>query len=214
MNNTFQMNQYAGDLITPQTPLHNVQSSVEPQGLNPGVTLNERAVTGQLVIRLRGDLVAASNVMQSVCGVELPMRLTYVGAPHNETLNTIAWMSPDEWRLCCPLNRAFELEQQLLSELSSVPGLSLSVVNNSGGFTIIDLSGPDAENLLKKSTSYDIRARNFPVGKVVNTTFAKGSATLLKTGEDQWQLWVRRSFADYIWLWLQHSARDYGMNTF
>ncbi len=213
--NTFLMNQFANAAVPMQTPLHHaLQAGVGADAMQNGVggiVLTERCVTGHLVIRLKGDLLAASSMMLSVCGVPLPYRLSYLGMPLDATLNTLAWMSPDEWRLCCPVDRAFDLEQRLLAELSALPGLSPAIVNNTGGFTIIDLSGKDAKNLLKKSTGYDVREQNFPVGKVVNTTFAKASVTLLRTGEEQWQLWLRRSFAEYVWLWLQHSAKEYGL---
>ena len=32
-----------------------------------------------------------------------------------------------------------------------------------------------------------------------------------RTGEEVWELLVRRSFADYIWLWLQDASAEYGM---
>jgi sarcosine oxidase subunit gamma len=31
------------------------------------------------------------------------------------------------------------------------------------------------------------------------------------TGEDTWELLIRRSFADYWWMWLQDAAAEYGL---
>jgi sarcosine oxidase subunit gamma len=32
------------------------------------------------------------------------------------------------------------------------------------------------------------------------------------TGEDTWELLIRRSFSDYWWLWLQDAAAEYGLS--
>ncbi len=57
----------------------------------------------------------------------------------------------------------------------------------------------------------DVHDRNFPVGKVVTTVFAKTQAVIRRTGDKNWELVVRRSFADYTWLWLQDACKEYGL---
>ena len=85
------------------------------------------------------------------------------------------------------------------------------MVNVSGGQTLLELSGPKVRELLMKSTSYDVHPSNFPVGKAVGTVFAKSQLVIRHTGEDTWELVVRRSFADYFWLWLQDASAEYGL---
>jgi len=46
---------------------------------------------------------------------------------------------------------------------------------------------------------------------MVGTTFGKSSVQLMRTGDDNWHIIVRRSFADYLWLWIQNAAREYGL---
>ena len=208
------MNQVATRGAVPQTPLHHAelaQLAVTTAQTNAGIVLQERALTGQLVLRVRGSLDEASAAVQSSIGVGLPGRLQFVGDPSNPDEVSLAWLSPDEWRLCCPIKEAYEIEEKLRQALSGVSGVTHAVVNNSGGFTMLEVSGPEVTNLLKKSTGYDIRPAHFPIGKVVGTSFAKTSVTLLRCEEQTWQLWVRRSFADYVWLWLQNAAREYGL---
>ena len=41
--------------------------------------------------------------------------------------------------------------------------------------------------------------------------FAKSQCVIRHTGEDTWELVVRRSFADYFWLWLQDASAEYGL---
>ena len=114
---------------------------------------------------------------------------------------------PDEWLVILPGNQAFEVERELRANMDG----HYAIVNVSGGQTVLTLSGIDAVKVLKKSTPYDVHDCNFPVGKVVTTVFAKTQAVIRRTGEKNWELVVRRSFADYTWLWLQDACKEYGL---
>jgi sarcosine oxidase subunit gamma len=88
---------------------------------------------------------------------------------------------------------------------------SIAVVNVTGGYSVLHLGGMRAVDVLKKSTPYDVHPINFPEAKVVNTTFAKSQATLraMRTG---YEIIVRRSFADYVWIWIHVAAEEYGLD--
>jgi len=172
-----------------ETPLHHAELSAmarqtELITASAGVALCERSLTGQLVLRVRGDLDKASAAMEEVLGFGLPDRLRFLGQPNSYSHCTLAWMSPDEWRLCCPIAQAYELEQHIRTALSPLTGVTHAIVNTSGGYTVLELYGASAASVLKKSTGYDVRTANFR---------------------------VRRSFADYLWLWLQNAAAEYGL---
>ena len=49
---------------------------------------------------------------------------------------------------------------------------------------------------------------NLPDGKY---KFSNYGIWIRHTGEDTWELVVRRSFADYFWLWLQDASAEYGL---
>ena len=49
------------------------------------------------------------------------------------------------------------------------------------------------------------------LSKVVTSVFAKSQAVISRSGEETWDLVVRRSFADYLWLWLQDASAEYGL---
>jgi sarcosine oxidase subunit gamma len=85
------------------------------------------------------------------------------------------------------------------------------LVNGSGGMTVFKLRGKHVVDMLKKSTPVDLHDSEFPVGKVVSTVFAKSGAVIRRTGEAEFELVVRRSFADYIWLWIQSASQEYGL---
>lgn len=178
---------------------------VEPGG--EGILLNVLPVTGLLILRATDKRDALDQALQKRCGVPLSDTLQ----SHTNKAYCIRWMSPDSWLLSCPLEEAHSLEVDLRG---SVTG-HLAIVNVSGGYCALELSGPRVQELLMKSTAYDVHPQKFPPGKVVNTVFAKAQVTLRAfEGPDNlihYELLVRRSFADYVWLWIQQASMEYGL---
>ncbi|MHA7879503.1 MAG: sarcosine oxidase subunit gamma [Saccharospirillum sp.] len=160
-----------------------------------GVTLAE--VPGQGYLTLRGNAQddAFRSGVTTALGIELPTKpLTLV----QDDRLSLQWVSPDEWLIVCPGDQCFALETALREQLTG----HFAVVNVSGGFTMIRLSGERALDVLYQSTGYDVHPRHFGVGKAVSTTLAKATMTLRRPSEEGWELIVRRSFADYCWRWL------------
>ncbi len=122
---------------------------------------------------------------------------------------SLQWLGPDEWLLIVPGGEEFAVEQRLREALGEE--LHYSVINVSGGQTLLELEGAKVREVLMKSTGYDVHPSNFPVGKAVGTNFAKSQLVIRHTGEHTWELVVRRSFSDYIWLWLQDACAEYGL---
>lgn len=189
----------------PESPLHHADlaSLAEKSSSDGSVHLQELALLGHLV--LRGSLQNESFVkgFSQVMGFALPGPMESA----EEGDASVRWISPDEWLLIVPGSEAFSLEKRL----RDVMGGHFSIANVSGGQTMLVLAGNDAINVLKKSTGYDLRDSNFPEGKVVTTVFAKTQAVIRRTGQQKWELVVRRSFADYVWLWLQDASAEYGL---
>jgi len=192
-----------------QTPLHhmvdaiNARNSSSASTTKSTVKLEEVQLTGMLVLRANDSRVALSKALEKLAGIALPdtLKSTESGT------YCARWMSPDEWLVSCPNFYTFELEQSLRTAVDG----HVAIVNNTGGYSVMKLSGIDARNVLKKSTVYDVSPENFQPGKVVNTTLAKAQVTLRALPDESFELIIRRSFADYVWLWLQRAGREYGM---
>ena len=103
--------------------------------------------------------------------------------------------------------KAFDVETRFRDEMDG----HYSLVNGSGGSTVLELSGDNVVDMLKKCTPIDLHPSEFPVGKVVSTVFAKSTAVIRRTGEKQFELVIRRSFSDYLWLWIQDASREFGL---
>lgn len=195
----------SGDSAEVSTALAHVKSQSKSNGVEhatAGVILSELSLTGLLALRGDANDSSLKSVVNSVLQLDLPDTLQCNENSHK----AIRWMTPDEWLISAPVDKLFSIEQDIRQGASG----SLALINVTGGYTVLHLSGPQAMDVLKKSTPYDVHPGNFPEGKVVNTTFAKTQATIraLTTG---YEVIVRRSFADYVWMWLYVAAKEYGL---
>ncbi len=194
------------DAAPAQSPLHHagLADAAGKGKASAGIKLRERKLLGHLTIRGDGHDASFAGAIHKATGLELPAALAVVSAGES----SLQWMGPDEWLLVVPSGTEFDAEKKLREALD---GQHCQVVNVSGGQTILELTGSKVTELLKKSTSYDVHPNNFPVGKAVGTVFAKSQLVIRHTAEGTWELLVRRSFADYFWLWLQDAAQEYGL---
>ena len=168
-----------------------------------GVVFSEAGLLGHLTLRCdpNSPLIA---IAQSILGVALPLSpLTSV----EQGDLVVRWIAPDEWLISLPNDQVFDLETRFRAEMNG----HHSLVNGSGGMTVYKLRGKHVVDMLKKSTPVDLHDSEFPVGKVVSTVFAKSGAVIRRTDEAEFELVVRRSFADYIWIWIQSASQEYGL---
>ena len=201
------MNQVPGSDagVRGESPLHHVGlADIGGQSNDDaGVIFSEAGLLGHLTLRCEpsSPLIA---VAQSILGVALPLSpLTSV----EQGDFVVRWIAPDEWLISLPNDLVFDLETRFRAEIKG----HHSLVNGSGGMTVYKLRGKHVVDMLKKSTPVDLHDSEFPVGKVVSTVFAKAGAVIRRTGESEFELVVRRSFADYIWLWIQDASQEYGL---
>lgn len=199
--------QRPADGIPAESPLHHAELDklAARKVANAGVTLREKKFLGHLTLRGDAHDPAFAGGVHKALGLELPVALGLVAK--GET--SLQWLGPDEWLLIVPGGEEFAVEQRLREALGE--DLHYSVINVSGGQTLLELEGAKVREVLMKSTGYDVHPSNFPVGKAVGTNFAKSQLVIRHTGEHTWELVVRRSFSDYIWLWLQDACAEYGL---
>lgn len=186
-----------------QSPLHHFGLVAKQVFANDskGVWANEVPLLGYISLRGNPENAAFLNAATQAIGVALPTQpctLAYT------SWGSILWLAPDEWLLICERAQRSELQQALESALT---GIHSQVTDNSGGFTTVLLQGKNASDVLHHCTVYDLNA--LEAGKVVGSTFGKASLYMHKQ-EDGYSLICRRSFADYIWRYLERSALPYG----
>ena len=186
-----------------QSPLHHFGLVAKQETANntKGVWANEIPLLGYISLRGHAQNAAFTKATKQVLAVALPTRpCSMTTAPWG----SILWLAPDEWLLICERAQRPTLQQALENELV---GIHSQVVDNSGGFTSVLLQGKNASDVLHHCTVYDLNV--LETGKVVGSTFGKTSLFLHKQ-DDGYKLIFRRSFADYIWRYLERSALPYG----
>lgn len=191
--------------IPARSPLaHQKQTASRTTPENPGVYLWESALKTHLALRGDANNADFAKGVEAATGLALPEVLQ---SNHNSDWD-LSWIAPDEWLLTGPGDQALAMEMALREQL----GGHYAVINVGGGQTLVRLAGPRARSVLMKSCPYDVHDLNFPVGKVVTTVLAKSQATLRRVGDDEWELVVRRSFADYVWRWLVDASQEYRLS--
>ena len=180
--------------------------ATQPAAQGAGVVLRERAFLGHLILRGNAADEAFRAGVEAALGVPLPLKVGPVSRDDARGVS-VQWMSPDEWLVVVPQGEDHATELRLRQALTG----HYAVMQVSGAQTMLELSGPNALDVLKKSAGYDFHPRSFPVGKGISTTFAKSTAVIRRVGEAQWELIIRRSFADYLYRWLLDASEEYGV---
>ena len=165
-----------------------------------GVQLEVRPDYGYL--NLRGDPGDEQflQVVQTTLGQPLPTIANTFTAGEN----TIYWLGPDEWLLATGLGKENGIAEHLGKSLS---GQCYSLVDVTGGQVLLRLGGSHAREVLAKGCTLDLHPRVFKAGQCAQTTLAKTSMLIaLIDDAPTFDIIVRRSFAEYAALWLQHSG--------
>jgi sarcosine oxidase, subunit gamma len=167
------------------------------------LSISMREIAGRGMIDLRG-LATDKKFMKAakdVLGLDLPK------APR--TTNTwgdmkALWLSPDQWLILCPGDKA----QKILAELNtSLKGIHSLAVDVSDMRAIIRLEGEHARTTVMKGTSIDLTHGDYPPGTIRRMKFAEVGALLHIIEDDVIEVYVFRSYADYAWEFLLKAGR-------
>ena len=171
-----------------------------------GVLLCERPFRAQ--INLRGDVAAKRfrDAVEGVVGVAPPRQ-------PNTTASagaiTAFWLGPDEWLIVAPDDRADKMVEALRAALEKQ---HTAVTDVSEARTAIGLSGANARDVMMKGCSLDLHPREFGPGRCAQSTLGKAQILLHQLDDGPtYDLYVPRSFAEYLWAWLEDASLEYGM---
>ena len=127
----------------------------------------------------------------------------------NESYNFL-WLSPDEWLLYSnntnqSLNDQTELETNLFNHISRLN--QGAVTNVSDHWVMINFKGGKIFNFLSKSCPFNFKDFKKKKGSVVQTVVNHIDVIMHNKNENDLNLFVRRSFSEDLWLWINDSAR-------
>ncbi|WP_340117150.1 sarcosine oxidase subunit gamma family protein [Pelagibius sp. 7325] len=167
-------------------------------------------------VNLRGDAGDPAFVaaLRDALGVEPPT------APNTTATGgsvTLLWLGPDEW-LAVEHAATPEAEMRLASKLRNALGdLHAAVTEVGEQYACIHIAGNHARDVIAKGCPLDLHPRVFGgTGHCAQSHLSKASIILHQVddrGADgaAYDLYVRRSFSDYLWHWLESAAREYGL---
>ena len=186
------------DLFQQQSPLVQIELG-EAKGSAPNI--KEVPFLGYLNLRGKPGNTAFLAAVLKVLGSEPPIEAnTMVESGEYR----IYWLGPDEWLVVTPTEQQGKVQADLLAALE---GVFSSVVDNSSGLTLVEITGDNAGALLATDCPLDLHPGVFKAGQCAQTRLAKAGMTIapLRNG-DGFEVIIRRSFADYLLLWMQDAA--------
>jgi len=170
-----------------------------------GIVSAERVFLGHINLRGKLDDPRFAAAVASVIDVNVPEK------PNTVTLGsdcTAYWLGPDEWLIVTPGEREAAVARDLRTALSDCMA---AVTEVSGGQTVIALGGRSVRDLLAKGCPLDLHPRAFGVDRCAQSHLAKAPMLIHQVdARPSFEIIVRRSFADYLWLWLIDAAEEYG----
>jgi sarcosine oxidase subunit gamma len=174
-----------------------------------GIRLSERRL-GKLEVR--GD--PADRAFMATVGRTLDLLLpTEPNTTAGRGDLVALWLGPDAWLLTCPPGALAAHADSLRRALSDVHA---AITDVSDGRVALRLAGPNARDVLVKGCPLDLHPSIFATGSCAQSILAKTSV-LLHLPDDTAQrgptfdLYVGRSFAHYVWSWLEDAGQEYGV---
>jgi len=172
------------------------------------------------IVNLRGPRTdeAFQGAFKGFSGHDLPAA---AGESLQGTRATAFWLSPDEWWIVdksgtwggepgAGTRLAAELRQALA-------GMPVAVTDISDSRAVIRLSGPRARQVLQKACPLDLHPQHFGIGQCAHTRLAKAAALIHLSADESaaggpaFDIYVVRSFAEYVWHWLESAGQEYGV---
>ncbi len=183
-----------------------------------GVALAERPHRGMVNLRLDPKNAEAMTAFEAAFGFALPAQPnTTAGNGEASAL----WLGPDEWWLVVPGPGSApgpEAGSELAGKLRAALADRFAAVTEVGeSRTCIRIAGPKARALLQKGCPLDFHPRAFGAGACAQTCLAKATVAIHLSADESaadgpaFEVYVLRSFAEYLWLWLEDAAKEYGM---
>jgi sarcosine oxidase subunit gamma len=158
-------------------------------------------ISGRDLVQLAGwpDSFAtvASRIYQLV-GASLPQETNRASAT-GET--TVLMVGPERLWIAAPVARS------LGAALRAMVTPHEAVVTDLGhSRTVIRITGPSATALLARGVAIDLDDSAFPVDRFAQTAMREVSVLLHRVAGESFDLYVPRSFAEWLWDWLKEAA--------
>ena len=113
------------------------------------------------------------------------------------------WLGPDEWLVMAPNGDDLAA---LAGTLSGLPYARVDVGHRNVG---IEIAGLEAATVLAAGCPLDLDLSAFPVGMCTRTVLGKAEIVLWRTAATIFRIEVWRSFAPYVWQFLDEARGEF-----
>ncbi|MYE01124.1 MAG: sarcosine oxidase subunit gamma [Alphaproteobacteria bacterium] len=146
-----------------------------------------RGIDGLSLTILRGGGTDFHAAVAGALGPGLP-------ETPNRAAGGALWLGPDEWLVVSDADPAGALE-------AALDGQHCAIVDVSEARAVLELSGPDATDVLASGCRLDFGA--LTPGSCAQTALARANVLLEPREGGVWRLYVGRSYAAYARAWLE-----------
>lgn len=121
---------------------------------------------------------------------------------------TALWVGPNQWLIRCPKHDVADIAAGLEE---ATRGVHSAITDLSDARAVFRLSGPDMVEVLAKGCPLDLHSRTAKPGYVAGSILAKIDALIHLHQADVVDIYVNRSFADYLRMWFEEAGMDCGL---
>ena len=190
--------------VNRHTPLNGNEATGAPEIQVRDLTITEQMFNGYFNVRIPPDDTNIHQGFRDEFQLQLPDTAnTFTSAGQA----TCAWLGPDEWLLIVEEPDIGRIERTL-NDLFHEKFATWT--EQSSGLTALRFIGSNTIALLNRGIVFDLHPRNFKPGDCVQTVLARVGVTILNRSDEQteFDVFVRRSFADYLWQWLVAASNE------
>lgn len=170
----------------------------------PGVAIEERSRLGLATVAARkGETERLKRAVASAYGVELPETSR---AAHGTQASFVGY-GPGQWLAVSEAHAGETLARDLALRLRGLASIS----DQSGGRTVLRVSGPQARAVLAKGLPIDLHPRAFTPGSAATSTISLMGVQVWQVDDaPTYDLVIFRSVSASFWHWLTASAAEFG----
>jgi sarcosine oxidase subunit gamma len=169
-----------------------------------GVVIQERLGLGLATVAARkGQAAALKAAVAGAYGVELPESARVAQGPNVSFVG----YGPGQWLAVSETLANEALARDLAQKLKGLASIS----DQSGGRTVLRITGPRARDVLAKGLPIDLDPRAFPLGSAATSTISLMGVQLWQIDDTRsYDIAIFRSVSHSFWRWLTASAAEYG----
>jgi heterotetrameric sarcosine oxidase gamma subunit len=173
-------------------------------GGEPGIVLEERVGLGLATVASRkGQAEPLKAAVASAYGVDLPGSSRVAQGP----LVSFVGYGPGQWLAVSESLANEALARDLAQRLQGLASIS----DQSGGRTVLRVSGSRARDVLAKGLPIDLDPRAFPLGSAATSVISLMGVQLWQIDDTRsYDIAVFRSLSASFWRWLTASAAEFG----